>query len=703
VQASGNVTIGGPDADDLNWIGGNTGSGIALTGTATGNVIQNNRIGLNFHSTAVPNTSHGISGGTPGLLITGNVISGNTMHGVRLNGVADVTLTANLIGLNIAGSAALPNGQDGVNISGNSTDIHVGTGSTLERNTISGNTQSGIEVNGVPAAPQAAGASQQGNIRIGNNRIGTNLAGTAKVGNGADGITVNGSTEVGIVNNLISGNNANGVQILGSTDVSVLDNEIGTDAAVTGRLGNLQAGVLISGTSSNNLIGSPPEHNIIAANSVGVQIDGLAQENDVFANHIGVNIAGTGANNLGNTVGVRLLGFDNNIGQDFTTRNVISGNSTGVEIKGITAIGNTLHRNIIGLSADESTVVANKSAIDILDGARDNNLRLNTVAGNSSSAIRIFDDNSTGNTLRQNLVYDNAGPGIDLGADGVTANDAGDSDSGPNGLQNFPVISEAWNDLHGGDDVAVLELDSKPNTSYELTLYGNIACDSSGHGEGRLSLEVVDVITDANGHAEVRIDMDSASWETGNVATAVARDLSNGDTSEFSACTTVLASPPGTPTPTPVGETPSPTHSPTPVVTATPTGAATPTPTGTSTAAPSGTATATSTPATGTTTNTAAPTPTGTTPANPVPGDVNCDGDVDNDDGIALLLFAAGLSDGAQEPPCPDLGETAAGAEYAAGDLNCDGVVDAVDALYLFAHLAGAPLTAVGAGCLPVG
>lgn len=692
VQASGNVTIGGPAASDVNYVGGNTGSGISLTGIATGNVIQNNRIGINFHSTAVPNTSHGITGGTPGLQIKNNIISGNGMDGVRLNNAANVTLASNLIGLKSGGAVALPNGQDGVHVSGTASNIFIGTNDPTARNTISGNTQSGIEITATgPAALGAAGASQTGNIRIGSNRIGTNPDGTAKVANGADGVTVTGSTDVGIVANVISGNAVNGILINNSTDVAVQSNAIGTNALGTAALGNNQAGVRITGTSNGNLIGAPPDRNIISGNSVGVQIDSQAHDNAVLSNYIGLNQAGTGI--VANGTGVRIDGFNNTIGESFSSRNVISGNSVGIEVRGITATNNTVHRNIVGLGPDEATPFGNKNAITIADGASSNVLWLNTVAGNTTGGIDIIGDTTVGNVLRRNLIYNNAGLGIDLGNDGVTPNDAGDADSGANHLQNFPVITEAWDNLHGGDDVVVLELDSKPNTQYTLTVHRNDACDASGHGEGQLPLEDADVTTDASGHAEVRIDMDFASWDVGDVVTATARDLNAGDTSEFSACFTVVTSPPGTATPTPVGATPTPTPSPTPVVTATPTSTATVTPTGT--------AVSTTSPPTGTVTFT--PTLSETPTGDPLPGDVNCDGDVDEDDGSLLLLFAAGLSDGAQDPPCPDLGETPAGADFAWGDLNCDGAVDAIDALFLFAHVAGVELEAVGAACSPVG
>ena len=42
-----------------------------------------------------------------------------------------------------------------------------------------------------------------------------------------------------------------------------------------------------------------------------------------------------------------------------------------------------------------------------------------------------------------NSIYGNGGLGIDLGGNGVNLNDPGDTDSGPNNVQNFPVITAA--------------------------------------------------------------------------------------------------------------------------------------------------------------------------------------------------------------------------------------------------------------------
>lgn len=53
----------------------------------------------------------------------------------------------------------------------------------------------------------------------------------------------------------------------------------------------------------------------------------------------------------------------------------------------------------------------------------------------------VSDNGSLTNTVIGNSLYSNSSPNIDLGDDGVTANDANDVDSGPNDLLNFPEWS----------------------------------------------------------------------------------------------------------------------------------------------------------------------------------------------------------------------------------------------------------------------
>ena len=64
----------------------------------------------------------------------------------------------------------------------------------------------------------------------------------------------------------------------------------------------------------------------------------------------------------------------------------------------------------------------------------------NTIANNGGDGVTVVSNGATGNRIEKNSIHDNVGLGIDLGDDGVTANDNDDSDSGPNNLQNYPTI-----------------------------------------------------------------------------------------------------------------------------------------------------------------------------------------------------------------------------------------------------------------------
>ncbi len=125
----------------------------------------------------------------------GNVISGNGTDGVRINGTFGF-VSSSLIGTNAAGTAAIPNGSDGVALN-NSGVV------TVNDNVISGNTGAGISA--LNEGPDVNG-----------NKIGVGSDGTTAIPNGAGGIDLgsNGSHIGGNGTNVIANNTGFGVRVL---------------------------------------------------------------------------------------------------------------------------------------------------------------------------------------------------------------------------------------------------------------------------------------------------------------------------------------------------------------------------------------------------------------------------------------------------------------------------------------------------------
>ncbi|HEY5838014.1 MAG TPA: Calx-beta domain-containing protein, partial [Pyrinomonadaceae bacterium] len=118
----------------------------------------------------------------------------------------------------------------------------------------------------------------------------------------------------------------------------------------------------------------------------------------------------------------------------------------------------------------------------------------------------------------------------------LTANDvAPDSDSGPNALQNFPVIQSA---VVGSPNLIAGTLNSAANQTFTIDLYANPACDASGNGEGQTYLGSTTTTTDSNGLGGWRFS--PATLNLSDQITATATSVAS-NTSEFSQCFTPRA------------------------------------------------------------------------------------------------------------------------------------------------------------------
>ena len=143
--------------------------------------------------------------------------------------------------------------------------------------------------------------------------------------------------------------------------------------------------------------------------------------------------------------------------------------------------------------------------------------------------------------------------GIDLGADGITANDPGDpgnpdanppvspslpdDDNGPNNLLNFPVVSFA--DCSPETELcssAEIDVSPLPAGTFRIEVFENGGCDPSGHGEGEKRIGFLNATVDGSADPPpLLLALDPSLDPSEVVLTSTATD-SDGNTSEFSAC-----------------------------------------------------------------------------------------------------------------------------------------------------------------------
>jgi CSLREA domain-containing protein len=386
------------------------------------------------------------------------------------------------------------------------------------------------------------------------NYVGTDAAGTGAVGNGGPGILLDASPSNVVQHNLISGNGGFGVYVsgAGASGNMILGNYLGTDLSGTGAVPNSD-GVVITGP--NNIVGgtNAGERNLISGNTSDAIFITLASAsgNQVLGNYLGTDVTGT--LDLGNGAdGVALgNGAANNTigGTTASARNLISGNNRfGLYLFGGGTTGNKIIGNYIGTDVSGTNPLGNASDGVLLypDGGNSvggtNAGEGNIIAHNGRAGVDLVAGSNHNNPILGNSIFGNTGLGIDLSAmagtpgeaDGLTANDADDADTGANQLQNFPVLSSvsATGVVNGALDSLVA------NTAYPVRIefFANTACDASGNGEGEVYLGSTTV--NAPGNFTANLTLVSGK----NFITATATD-SDGNTSEFSACQQVNVPP----------------------------------------------------------------------------------------------------------------------------------------------------------------
>lgn len=521
--------VGGAFAGEGNLISGNLRNGIVLSGAGvTLNDVNGNRVGLNNSgNAAIPNAAAGvvIQAGATSNFIGGsgtisNVISGNSQNGITIRGTGTSGnfVGKNLIGLNPAGTAAIPNVLEGVVIESSATGNRIGGSIAADSNTISGNGRAGVRI---------SGTGTNSNLVRGN-RIGTNPGGTSAIANrigvwilgGAQSNTVGGDLIAD--RNLLSGNSIYGVSISGNgTELNViLNNRIGTNETEVAALANGFDGISIAAGAKNNRIGrnaAGVANNVIAGNSRhGISISGAGTTgNLVLGNHIGLSSVNTGIPNGRHGIAIYGGATGTVIGNNLAgTRNVIaSNNGFGIAVTGAGSSA-TIQNNLIGITATSSIqgnasggILVSAAGTAMIGGTATS--ARNVISGNFGFGVVITDSGTTGVTIQGNFI----------GTD-VTGNiKKGNNDTGvliQQGASNVTVggtASGAGNVISGnsGNGIRITEV-----ATHHVTIQGNfIGTNAAGTA----------AIANAAG-----IRLDFATQVTIGGTTSTARNVISGNT-----------------------------------------------------------------------------------------------------------------------------------------------------------------------------
>lgn len=408
-----------------NLIENNSGAGV-YTQTG-GHRIESNDIFFNGGGGVILNGSSSRIGFTPA---QGNVIVENTGHGIHIGN--EFASSGNLVRNNIS----FANTGRGIMISnGNNNDIR--------ENSVALNNDDAVRIDGT-------------NTLLFSNEIG--LINGGVFGNAANGVVLNSNGNI-VEFNIIGGVGDDGVDVVSGIGNQVRNNQIGM------RANGSDIGVANVGVRVRN----GPSSTLVSYNQIGHNFDGIALEGSgtrVCGNLIGV---GESSQNAGNaSEGVRIDGGGNRVGDlsDGCDSNLIGFNgSDGIQISGDAniirdnTVGGELFLDLGNLNA--GVFLANGSDLNLIEG--------NSLHHNGNDGIRVAAGAGTRNRFDNNNYGENGDQSIDLSDNGPTPNDAGDADTGPNNLQNYPAITNLAS-VAGQLEISYRVDSALANSNYPLTV-----------------------------------------------------------------------------------------------------------------------------------------------------------------------------------------------------------------------------------------
>jgi hypothetical protein len=417
----GGEATGGNDPTDAvfvrppqgNLISGNYANGVLISAGADSNEVAGNFVGTKASGkTALGNALDGVAiVGANNNRIVGttlnqdpfvfyNVLAGNGGNGLRITDSNSTTVYANFMGIGADNQKPVPNGGDGMLVSGSSQGVTLG-GVIPLGNVISGNTGNGLEISGT------AGGVVSWNSFIGQVAFG----GIAP--NQKNGILItstnpgfqkdNESTHNTIRTCLVGGNKGNGIEIGGAANgAQIIDTAVGTNAAINKPIPNKGSGIVIGGTAHNIAIG------------------GFRPTVEGFEGNFGVHVGGNG----GYGIAIR------DLAHDIVVYNAAVGVGTGLSVGAALDRAAKLPNLRGGIFVD-----AGVTSVTIGGKLNERDSYSNAIAFNGGDGIRIA--GASGISVLGSIIESNTGGG-------VTLQGGEDNQIGESGNANMIVTNAKW-------------------------------------------------------------------------------------------------------------------------------------------------------------------------------------------------------------------------------------------------------------------
>ncbi|MBQ0738812.1 Calx-beta domain-containing protein [Aquimarina celericrescens] len=293
------------------------------------------------------------------------------------------------------------------------------------------------------------------------------------------------ANNVVVRNTAISGDNASfdGIRITSGSNILITENLIGTDA-LGNQLGVDRHGIRVNGGES------VIDGNYIAGlGRNGVRFNGGTISSILRNNHFNGNGVANCDSNVEAQGGGSGIVIENNL--------IENGGNYGVD--NINSVAMIIDQNTIRDTGALSTGCANQIGIR----TQQPNTTITGNVINNNGRVGIFISSGTGNLISQNSIFANgfteASLGIDIGNDGVTINDNGDGDGGPNNRLNFPIFDSAvvsgnnlivtgWVGAGATVELFLSDIDTGDAAAGDNAIDGPSGVITQDYGEGKVFL-----------------------------------------------------------------------------------------------------------------------------------------------------------------------------------------------------------------------